>query len=268
MVLNLTKYLSTQPLQQSVLQPYTGGNTVVIYKGYVHELCPEHPKANFWGYLAQHRLVYERHHGVYLKDGVDIHHINGRKDDNRIKNLHPCTRSEHMALHRAERREQKLLPLDHETVRAALLKTKNLKKACAILGCHTQTIRNRFPDLVEPHKRRSPCSIDDPETIEQIRLCAADPAMGFRETALHCGIHWQTVRRICEKHGFEWTKRARVKRVPQLAKDQSTKVTAPMSMANIASHTTLSAARDIPLDFGQNCQQAERDDYREGNQKS
>lgn len=202
-------YLSKNPLPPSVLRPYMGGHTVVGPKGYIFELCPEHPRANAWGYVPEHRLVYERHHGFYLNTRIDIHHENRKKDDNNIGNLHPCTRSEHMALHRAEKRSEKLLPLDFDTVRAALQETKNLKKACQILGCHTMTIRNRFPELVAPHKRKSPSQIDDPEIIEQIRLCALNPDVGFRETAARCGIHWQTVRRICAKNRIEWVRKSK-----------------------------------------------------------
>ena len=203
-------YLSEQPLPTNVLRPYTGGNTVVIYKGYVQELCPTHPKANFWGYVAQHRLVYERHHGRYLNPRVDLHHLNRDKADNRVENLRPCTRSEHMALHRAEWMETRRLPLNEKRVREVLLETKNLKKAAAILHCHTMTLRNRFPDLVKPYKRRSPSQIDHPKVVQQIRVCALNPKMGFRETAQHCGIHWQTVRRICEKNQIVWVRKSKL----------------------------------------------------------
>lgn len=196
-------YLSEQALSPSVARPYTGGNTV-IYKGYVMELCPDHPKANMWGYVAQHRLVYERHHGLYLSPRIDIHHDNRERADNRIENLMPYTRSEHIAIHRAEKREQHLLPLDFERVRTALEQTHSLKMAAALLGCHTQTIRNRFPELVEPYKRRPPSQLDDTQLLALVRQCAADPQKGYRETATLCGAAWTTVRKICEANGIEW----------------------------------------------------------------
>ena len=202
-------YLSEQHLANAVLHPYTGGNTVVIYKGYVLELCPEHPKASFWGYVPQHRLVYERHHGRYLNLRVDIHHLNGKKSDNRLENLHPCARSEHMALHREEWMQTRRLPLSENRVREVLQETKNLKKASVILHCHSMTLRNRFPEIVVQYKRRSPAKIDHPKIIREIRTCAQNPKMGFRETAKHCGIHWQTVRRICEKNQIAWVRKSK-----------------------------------------------------------
>jgi hypothetical protein len=41
-----------------VVPSYKGGHTT-IHGGYVFELCPHHPLANVWGFVAQHRLVGE-----------------------------------------------------------------------------------------------------------------------------------------------------------------------------------------------------------------
>lgn len=41
-----------------------------------------------------HRVVWEHYNGK-IKKGMDIHHINHDKTDNRIKNLEPYTKSEH-----------------------------------------------------------------------------------------------------------------------------------------------------------------------------
>jgi HNH endonuclease len=200
-------YLTECPLQPDVLRPYMGGNKLMNRRGYIYELCPEHLAGDGPGYVGQHRLVYERHYGFYLRKTTVIHHINGEKDDNRLENLQPYTWAEHMALHRAELRSEKFPRLTHELVREALQKTKNLKKAAALVGCSHSTIQNLFPDLAEPHKRKSPIRIDDPKIISEIRLCAASPLIGFRETAQKCGIHWQTVRRICEKNQIVWVHR-------------------------------------------------------------
>lgn len=55
--------------------------------GYVFELHPQHPNCNSKGYIFQHRIVLEKYLGIYLNKKECTHHINGIKDDNRIKNL-------------------------------------------------------------------------------------------------------------------------------------------------------------------------------------
>lgn len=52
----------------------------------------------------EHRVIMERHLGRALTRDEVVHHINEDKGDNRIENLAVMTRSEHMRMHRRQRR--------------------------------------------------------------------------------------------------------------------------------------------------------------------
>ena len=67
--------------------------------GYTIILQPDHPYANNRGYVMEHRLVMEEYLGRYLQEDEIVHHINGRKRDNRIENLTLLSLSEHSKLH-------------------------------------------------------------------------------------------------------------------------------------------------------------------------
>lgn len=66
--------------------------------GYIYVLAPpDHPvrgkQKGTRRYIAEHRLVMERHLGRYLDNREQVHHRNGVKDDNRIENLEVVTRA-------------------------------------------------------------------------------------------------------------------------------------------------------------------------------
>ncbi len=54
--------------------------------GYILIYLPKHPRA-VGNYVREHILVWERHHKKRLPKGWVVHHLNGIKNDNRIKNL-------------------------------------------------------------------------------------------------------------------------------------------------------------------------------------
>jgi hypothetical protein len=89
---------------------WKGGRTVTP-AGYIAIWTPDHPRAR-GRYLLEHRLIVEQDLQMndpasefldaegYLHRGVDVHHVNEVKDDNRLENLEPIWRSEHARLHR------------------------------------------------------------------------------------------------------------------------------------------------------------------------
>jgi predicted DNA-binding protein (UPF0251 family) len=68
-------------------------------KGYVFIHLPEHPYAGKDGYVAEHRLVMERHIGRYLQPWEVVHHVNEIKNDNRVENLIVMSASDHTKHH-------------------------------------------------------------------------------------------------------------------------------------------------------------------------
>lgn len=84
--------------------PFWNGGKIRTHKGYIKIRCENHPSANAHGYyVAEHRLVMEKHLGRYLKRGEIVHHVNGIKDDNRIENLKLMSKSDHDRFHCCEK---------------------------------------------------------------------------------------------------------------------------------------------------------------------
>lgn len=78
---------------------WKGGRTVDEF-GYVMVRCDGHPRASRCGnYVPEHILVAEKKIGRHLRDDEVVHHINGRKGDNRPENLCVLTKSQHTKLH-------------------------------------------------------------------------------------------------------------------------------------------------------------------------
>lgn len=59
--------------------------------------------------VREHRFVVESHIGRRLEDGEIVHHKNGNRTDNRIKNLEIMTQADHVRHHRTINIEKRII---------------------------------------------------------------------------------------------------------------------------------------------------------------
>jgi len=208
----MDEYPSGQPsgLQRlNEFPSYKGGDTCV-HGNYIWEFLPGHPLQNAWGWVAQHRLIAEGKLGRPLVRSRDprvaevAHHKDECQLNNDPLNIEVMTRSAHQRHHQSGKKVHQA-DLTKEQVAQALSHTGNsLKAAAFLLGIHTQTIRNRFPELVAPIKRKSPANLDDVALLGRVTVLAADPNVGWSDAADALGIAYMSVVRICRRYGIPW----------------------------------------------------------------
>lgn len=75
------------------------GGRNIRSNGYVEIYAPAHPNANVRKYVYEHQLVMEQHIGRPLRPGEVVHHIDGDKTNNDIKNLMLLSNEDHAKLH-------------------------------------------------------------------------------------------------------------------------------------------------------------------------
>jgi len=194
--------------QFDVFPSYKGGHTTT-YGGYVWEFVGDHPLANQWGFVAQHRLVGADLVGRPLEKGEVVHHRDNCRSNNDPSNLEVMSQYEHRRHHHEELGDLLRIPLTREQVRDALAASGGIKPAGRLLGCSHNTLRLRFADLCEPYQRVSPTSIDNPRDIERILEAAPRPDVGIHALADELKMSPRTLLRICERRGVKWVKKKR-----------------------------------------------------------
>jgi hypothetical protein len=235
---------------------YRGGDTCV-HMNYIWEYLPGHPLQNDWGWVAQHRLVAEDNAGRPLVQSKDPgiaevgHHKDECKLNNHPSNIEVMTKSAHHRHHQLGK-VYSLIDLTEEQVKTALSDTGNsLKAAAGLLGTHSQTIRNRFPKLVDQIKRKSPANLDDVDLLGRMWVCASDPNIGRRDAAAKLGIGVMSVIRICRRYEIPWISKVPNKKGVRHKKKRVSHADDPKVVAQVryfaanGTHTGPEAARKI-----------------------
>ena len=105
-----------------------GGHTKQRSDGYVYVYVPDHPYATKDGYVMEHILVMEEAIGRYIMQDEVVHHINKKRNDNRLENLKLMSFKEHTSLHTKER--YKKGEMRHHTVKVRNVTTGETFNSC------------------------------------------------------------------------------------------------------------------------------------------
>lgn len=74
-------------------------NGRTFHKGYWYLKIHSHPNSDKRGYIPEHVFVYTEYYKCCMLPWGIIHHINGKRGDNRIDNLQGMFQSKHFSIH-------------------------------------------------------------------------------------------------------------------------------------------------------------------------
>jgi len=168
-------------------QSRSEGRTTV-HGGYVVEECPNHPRANKWGYHAQHRLVAEHWMGRLLREGEVVHHEDDNKQNNEPVNLWVFrTHADHM-------RHHKRTSLRYREDLAASLRPMagcpqtSIRTAALRIGVSELTVRA----ILDVHQ--IPWTSAGRKALSEESVREALQGRTTLEAARHLGVNHQTLR--------------------------------------------------------------------------
>lgn len=100
-----------------------------------------------------HRLIFEDYYNVTILPNIDVHHINGIKTDNHIKNLKLIPHGIHSSLHnRGENHPQYRVPRSEEVKKK--ISEKNKGRECSIETRKKISEAHKGKILSEEHKKK------------------------------------------------------------------------------------------------------------------
>jgi len=91
-----------------------------VKDGYIMIRRMDHPNRMANGYVAEHRLKMEDYLGRLLDRSEKVHHLNGKRDDNRIENLCLIDQKSHLKKHSDMLKEYYLLKKENQGLKILL----------------------------------------------------------------------------------------------------------------------------------------------------
>lgn len=107
-----------------------------VQRGYIKKMQKDHPFADSYGYVLEHRLIMEEHIGRYLRPQEVVHHINRVRDDNRLENLQLLqSRKHHPPFHERVEEVEQAIQLLEKLVHKGMTAASEVKERlqCVIL---------------------------------------------------------------------------------------------------------------------------------------